>query len=552
MTATTSGVRRLPPVRRPAAERVFAGFPLMVQFIVRRNWLRMLVWVVVLAGLVAVVIQSQHTAFPTQADRNQYAAIANTPAVAALTGLPYAAATLGGILVIKLWMTNTIALAFAALFLVTRNGRAEEEAGRTELLRSGVLGQHAYSLANWLVVAVFAAVTGLACGGAAIACGLPVDGSLVMGASFTGVALVFIGVAAVAGQLAQTSRGANAAASAVLGIAYLVRAGADLASTGETPSALRWASPIGWSQQMRAYGENLWWPLLVPIATAVVLCAVALRLEAARDVGAGLLPARGGPTQATRLMQSPVGLTLRLQRGPLIGWAIGIVVGALFYGTVATAMATVVAGDSPISKLFSAGGATVLDSLLGFFIMANALLVGAYVIQSTDTIRTEEANGSCEMQWSGALSRLTWAAARIAVPAVVSLAMLAASGLAIGWSYGASVTDAGQPWRFAGASLAYWPSILILIAVVVACAAWIPRASSTVTWAIYSVSVVLSLFGGLFSLPNWVINNTPFTAVPRLGSADSPLAPLAVLTILAIVIGACGLARLRGRDMTGA
>jgi ABC-2 type transport system permease protein len=66
------------------------------------------------------------------------------------------------------------------------------------------------------------------------------------------------------------------------------------------------------------------------------------------------------------------------------------------------------------------------------------------------------------------------------------------------------------------------------------------------------VSVVLSLFGGLFSLPNWVINNTPFTAVPRLGSADSPLAPLAVLTILAIVIGACGLARLRGRDMTGA
>ena len=60
----------------------------------------------------------------------------------------------------------------------------------------GVLGRHAYTLANWIVVAVFAVVTGLACAAAAIIEELPTYGALVMGASFTGVGLCALGVAA--------------------------------------------------------------------------------------------------------------------------------------------------------------------------------------------------------------------------------------------------------------------------------------------------------------------------------------------------------------------
>lgn len=51
----------------------------MVRFIARRNWLRLLVWTIVLAAMIAVVVQSQGVTFPTQADREAYAAIANTP-----------------------------------------------------------------------------------------------------------------------------------------------------------------------------------------------------------------------------------------------------------------------------------------------------------------------------------------------------------------------------------------------------------------------------------------------------------------------------------------
>lgn len=133
-----------------------AGLWQILVFDLRRSWLRILLWAVVLAALVVLVVEYQNTLFPSQSERDAYAAIANTPAVAALTGLPYAAATAGGILNIKLWMSNAVALSIVSIFLVTRHGRAEEESRRSDLLRSTAVGRHAQSVASWLLAAGFA------------------------------------------------------------------------------------------------------------------------------------------------------------------------------------------------------------------------------------------------------------------------------------------------------------------------------------------------------------------------------------------------------------
>ena len=523
----------------------------MVVFILRRNWLRMLIWLVVLAGMVVLVIDSQRALFPTQESRDAYAQIANTPGIAALTGLPYAAGTLGGILNIKLWMTMAVALSFAVIFLVTRNGRAEEEAGRTELLRAGVLGQHAYSLANWTVFSGFAVLVGFASAGGAMSQGLPANGALLMGASFTGTALAFLGVSAIAGQLTRTSSGANALASTVLGISYLIRAVADVQANGEQASWLTWLSPIGWAQQTRSYGENVWWPLLLCLGVAIILCWVSLALEHGRDLGAGLIPERVGPRNASALLRTQTGLTMRLQRGSIIGWTLGIIVFAVFFGGVSTIFADLLSGNDPISKVFLGGSKNVLDGLLGFFMMANALLVAAFVLQSADSIRAAESVGRTEMEWSSAISRVRWAAARMAVPAVGSLVLLAVSGAAIGATFGAAVGQPDQIGRFVLASIAYWPSSLLVVGVVVLCAAVIPRAAAAVTWALYGTAVVLSMFGDLFGLPDWVVKNTPFTAIPRLDMHFTVL-PIVVITALAVIAGGVGLWALRQRDMTSA
>ena len=537
----------LASVRR--GSRDFAGWRTAFRFLLRRNWVRMLVWVLVLAGLIAVVVVSQRQAFPTQGDRTAYAAIANTPAVAALTGLPYAAGSLGGILIIKIWMTDAIALAFAVIFLASRNGRAEEEAGRTELLRAGVLGRHAYTVASWVMIAAFCVVTGLACAGAAIAEGLPGYSSLVMGASYTGVGLAFLGVAAIAGQLAGTSRGANGIASTVLGAAYLLRAAGDLAAKHEVAGGLSWTSPLGWGQAMRSFGGNNWAPFLLLVGTAVALCLVSLRLEATRDLGAGILPDRAGARSASALTRTPVGLTLRLQRWSILGWALGIIVGGLFFGSVATAMAHVFGGNSAPAKLFL-GGITgnVLTGLLDYFTMADALLVAAFALQGSATLRTEESSGSVELQWTGAISRVRWALSRVAVPAVVSLALLAASGYAEGATYGAAIHDPSQAGRFTVLSLAYWPTMLVLIGLVVFLAGWLPRASLTTAWVIYGLIVLVSMFGPVLGLPRAITDNTPFTAIEKMTTSGFDAIPLVVLVVIATGLTCLGLRRLASRD----
>ena len=64
------------------------------------------------------------------------------------------------------------------LALVTRSGRADEETGRTELLRSRALGVHAYSMASWLVSGAMCVVIGLLLTGVSIGGSLDPDGTV--------------------------------------------------------------------------------------------------------------------------------------------------------------------------------------------------------------------------------------------------------------------------------------------------------------------------------------------------------------------------------------
>ena len=205
----------------------------MLRLVLRRNRVRLVVWLLVLVGLFAYVGVYYRDLFDTQAALDDFAALSDTPSIRALTGLAAAPATLGGAVWTKIWMTLVMTLAFGVIFLVTRNGRADEELARTELLRSRMLGLHAYSVMAWAVIAGLCVAVGAGVTLLSVAVGLdPVGtnttGSLVVGASVTGLGLVALGVGAVAGQMTSTARGANAMGAVVFGVFYVVRMVGDL------------------------------------------------------------------------------------------------------------------------------------------------------------------------------------------------------------------------------------------------------------------------------------------------------------------------------------
>ncbi|WP_287930204.1 ABC transporter permease [Arthrobacter sp.] len=529
---------------RPAAGTL-SGYGLSVRFILRRNWLRLILWAAVLAVMIPIVYTSQQATFPTQADRNAYANVANTPAIAAMTGLPYAAGSLGGILVIKIWMTLAVALGIASVFLVTRNGRADEEAGRTELLRGSALGRHAFSLANYTVVGGLSVVTGLLISLLALSDKLPAAGSWVLGGSIAGVGLAFVGIAALCGQLSSTSRGANSLGVAVLAVFYLIRAVADVNAHDTNVTALSWFSPIGWGQTMRSYAQDTWWPFLALLALAVSGCVLALRIETRRDLGLGLLPARRGPARATSFLATPLGLSLRLQRATLVSWLCGAVVAGLFFGSVAQAMTSVLDPSNAVAKAFLGGSQNVLNGILGTFVLFSAMLAGAFAVQSLSGAYAEEAGGRLESQLAGSLARTRWLGAHTAVAAAGSAVMLLLSG----WLTGVSSNGATTGSAMAGASLAYWPAVLLMMGVLLLLHGFLPRLSVSLTWAVYGVSLVIAMFGPLFSLSESAIRSTPFGAVPRLPAEAFTLLPLLVLTAIAVVLGALGIRRFTTRDI---
>ena len=151
--APTSGHRGTTPVRCRPARQTTVGTATMVRLVLRRNRTRLLVWLVVVVGLFAYVGSYYTSLFATQQSLDDFAAVSNTPGIKALTGLAAAPNTLGGAVWTKIWMTCAVSLALGVVFLMTRNGRAEEETGRMELIRSRTLGVHAYSIARYVVLA---------------------------------------------------------------------------------------------------------------------------------------------------------------------------------------------------------------------------------------------------------------------------------------------------------------------------------------------------------------------------------------------------------------
>ncbi len=519
----------------------------MVRLVVRRNRVRLAVWLVVLVGMFAYIASYFATIFPTQKSLNDYAAISNTPAIRAMTGLSGAADTLGGAVWTKGWMTIALSLALGAAFLITRSGRADEESGRTELLRSRMLGLHAYATATWLVNGLLCVAVGA---GTAIASalnnldpqGTGISGSLAFGASVAGVGLVGLGVGAVSGQIASTSRGANALASSVILGFYVVRMVGDLGN-----GVLSWASPIGWAQQMQPYAGNRWWPFALLAGLVAALLMTAALLESRRDHGSGLIADRPGPADAPRRLASPLGLGLRLQRGPIIGWTIAVVLAALLFGSIVDSMNTLMAdAGGPMAKFTRGIGINALLALLATMI---GLLSTVFAIQSAVSLRTDEANGILEVQLAGSLSRTKWALERLLIPAVGSALMLLLGGGLLGAVYGSVSGDSSQVTTMAGAALAYWPAAMILVGVAVALFGWAPSVAIPVTWGTMAAMWFATMLGEVFGLPSWLLDSLPFSAIPYLPLEAMAWTPVVIMTAVAAALIGSGLGRFARRDV---
>ena len=361
-------------------------------------------------------------------------------------------------------------------------------------------------------------------------------------------AVMFLAVGALTSQLAPTRRQAAAYATAVLAASYAVRMAAD---SGVGLHSLRWASPLGWVEELQPLTAPR--PLaLVPIAAfTVVLLIAAIHLAGTRDLEASTVPDRVHDSPHLRLLSGPLGLTIRLTRSTVVGWGVAIAVSGMLLGLVAKAAGGTISGSS-LKTVFTRLGApgAGADAYLGVAFLMMAILVAFSAVGQVNAARAEESGGRLEHLVVRPFSRSAWFWGRLAVAGVV----LVASGVIAG-----VFTWLGTASEHAGVGLGTTlnaglnvvaPALCILGIGALVVGIW-PRATSVATYGVLTWSLLIEIVGGIGAVNHWVLDTSVFhhmAAAPAVSPNWGTDAIMVAVGAAGAVIGGFALTR---RDLQG-
>jgi ABC-2 type transport system permease protein len=514
----------------------------MVRVQLRTGWLGMTIWVIALAATMAFTVSAIQGLYDTPAKVHSYAAAVQGNALEMINGKIAGIASLGGIVANEFGFIASFAIPFMAVALIAKMTRKDEETGRLELVLTGRIDRVDPLRAAMLVTFVAAALVTAALFASLAAAGVPTADGALYALSLGALGLVFLGVAAVAAQLVEHARGVYAIGLGAILAAYLLRGLGDVAF-----SPLTWLSPLGWQEQTRAFGDQRWWPLLVPVAVFALLAGAALAVASRRDVGSALLGVKATEPHASAFLRTPLGITLRAHRGSLIGWTTATILISATFGSVAKPLVDAINGNPSLASAIGSSGATGLDSVLAMNALVLALLAAGYAVQGVGVLRGEETSGRLEPRLCGELDRWGWLSTQIAVVAlgIAGVSVLGGGVLALSTSASMGRNVTGQ---VAGAVVDFLPAIAFFGALGVLFFGVAPRWVPAV-WLAYAAGAGIAYLGDSLNLPGLVQALSPFHLI-----GNPPIEPVHAghVAVLAMLTAAClgsGYAAFRRRNI---
>jgi ABC-2 type transport system permease protein len=524
----------------------FSGTLGLLRLYLRRDRIVAPLWILLLSvPLATVYVSSIEAVYPTQADRTAFAAtIMASPAQRALYGNVYGD-SLGATGVWKAGMFHLL-IAVAVILTMIRHTRADEETGRTELIDSTAVGRYANLTAALLLCCGASILTGLIGMAGLLTLDIPAGGSVAFGLALACSGLVFTAVAAVTAQLSPSARFARGAAFGVLAAAFTLRAVGD-ASDG----VLSWFSPLGWALLVKPYAGDHFWVLLLSVATTAALIVVAYQLLSRRDVGSGMIAERSGRARAGSALGGPMGLAWRLSRGSLVLWTVGLCLYGLLIGSVVNGIGGEIGKDGVAQQVVARlGGTDALEQ--GFVAIAFSMLgmvASAFVISLSLRLHQEEASQRAETLLAGAVGRTRWLASHLVIAILGSAAALMIAAVAAGVAWGSAAGEVGNKLSMAlGTAAVQLPAIWLSVAVTVTLFGLLPR-YTPVAWGALVAFIALYMLGSLANSPQWLLDLTPFSHTPHVGSGSFVATPLIWLLVIDVALITLGVMAFRRRDI---
>jgi ABC-2 type transport system permease protein len=492
--------------------------------------------------------------YPTAADRaNLVTTMGSNVGLNALFGPSPQIDTVAGYAATHMVGVYGIIGAVWGLLAATRLLRGEEEAGRWELLLAGQTTRRRAAAAAIAGVGIGFVTLWAVTAAATVAVGrtsdarFSVTASLFAATAAVAAAAVFLAVGALSSQLAATRRQAAGVATAVFGAAYLLRV---VAYSSTTLGWLRWATPLGWVDELRPLTGSR--PLvLVPIAgTIAALVAATIIVAGRRDLGAGVLRARDTSTARTRWLNGPVGRAHRLGRGATLGWIAGLAIGGYLVGLIVKGTADVWANQSG-GVLVNLAGATGGAAYLGVTFLVFGLLVAMAAASQVGATREDEADGYLDNLLGRPVARLSWLAGRFAVSAAHLVAFGVVAGL-FTW-LGAASTGAGLSFAdvlAAGVNLV--PAGIFVLGIGTLAHGVAPPLAGPVAYGLVAWSFLIEIIGASLGASRWLLDLSVLHHIARAPATPVRWDSAAMLIALGLAAAAIGALNFARRDLKGA
>lgn len=512
-------------------------------------------WGIVFGGYVAYAALQFSSSYPTAESRAKVAAaLGDNPGLVALFGQGQQLGTVAGFTGWRVMGVLSLVGAVWGILTATQLTRGEEEAGRWELFLAGqttrrrsaaqaIAGLAAGLVTLWAITAVFTIAAG-----SVSRVNFSVTASLFLSVSVVTGAAQFLAVGTLAAQLISSRRQANAFAAAVLGACFLIRVVADSASSLRW---LRWASPLGWAEQLRPLTSPDALPLLPIAGFMIVLAAASIILAGRRDLDDAIIAPRDMGTAHTRLLGGPTGLAVRLSRPTMIGWVVGLAVLGLTGGLVAKSTADAISGSTAIKQVIGRlGGHTGSATYLGLIFLIGAALVCVAAAGQIAAARDEEAEGHVDHLVARRVHRLHWLAGRLLVGVALIVIASVAAGLA-GWA-GEAAEHTGLSFAdLLKAGLNIAPPALFVLGLGTLAYGWWPRFAVTAVYAVVAWSFMIELIAAVIT-NRWLPDTSVLHHINPAPAANpdwNTAMWLVGLAVLAAAVGSVGFIR---RDLTSA
>lgn len=531
MTAPTIARRTGRHEAPPPASR-FTGVGSLIRLALRRDRVRLSIWIAALTSMMVYAPFAIKLAYPEEAQRVARVNLLKTPAGMILGGPMFGVneTDLGVMMANELMLTLIIAASILAILTVIRHTRTEEESGAAELVLSSVVGRHARTYAALIVVGGVNAVLTVTMTVAMASTGFKLVDTAAMCLGITGVSMVFGAVAAVTAQLWRQARAATGAAMGVLALAALVRGAGDVINN--SGSALSWFSPIAWAQQMRPFVDLRWWPFALLVALTIGLIALAAMLESSRQYDDGVIPSSGEHPNA-RAITGVFGLHLALQRGQTIGWAVGLFLSGLAFGSMTNSLLDAAESNELLQRVLAQQGTNGVYTTLTQFLAAAAT---AYVVSTVLRVWGDEESGLGEVVLAGAVSRWRWLLTAVAATVVGSTVLMLSAGLGMGLGAGITIGEPQTIWRLTLAALAFVPAMAVMAGVA---ALAVALRVTWIGWLAVAFVVITLYLGALLRVPQWLLDVSP------VGQTKAPT-EYSIIALTVMVVAAAVLTLIAG------